>query len=46
LGWARPEYNLLHLGRAQPSRVGWADDPARSNHGMVTVHEHSNQLIN
>jgi len=44
LGWARPEYDLLHLGWAQLSRVGCPDDPARSNHGLVTVHEH--QSIN
>jgi hypothetical protein len=44
LGWARPEYDLLHLDWAQPSRMGCPDDPARSNHGLVTVHEH--QSIN
>jgi len=37
---------LRGQGWTQPSCVGWADVPARSNHGLVTVHEHNNQLIN
>jgi hypothetical protein len=26
--------------------MGWADVPARNEYRLVTVHEHSNQLIN
>ena len=26
--------------------MGWADVPARNEHRLVTVHLHSNQLIN
>ena len=57
LDWTRPKKGLgrnwpkikqayFLQGWTQSSHLGWADIPARNEHGLVTVHLHSNQLIN
>jgi len=48
LGWNRPKIKRAYFlqGWTQPSRMGWADVPARNEHRLVIVHEHSNQLSN
>ena len=40
LGWNRPKIKRAYFlqGWPQPSRMGWADVPARNEHRLVTVH--------